>query len=98
MRHDIYEAMKARIKDVGRVYVDSDINYVAPGGWTHYRFFNDGLNDGLRDCDEDYIDAIVQAMQTRNMWNVCQRFYGFLRRWYNDFDGRLLANTPKVSL
>lgn len=101
MRHDIYEAMKARISVVDRKLVceqDGVEEWQLPEGAIFYYFSNEGLNEGLDFYDENFIDAIRHGMMTKNMWNVCQRFYGFLRRWREDFDERLLANTPKVTL
>jgi len=44
----------------------------------------------LESWDTDCVDGILHPMSPRNLWNVCQRFYGFIKH-YKDIDKRLLA-------
>ena len=103
MTREIYEAMKAHISVLSRDEYDrmsreaGDEIVLEPEDLTIYRFNNEGLNDGLDYLDEGYADPIVHAMKTRNMWNVCQRFYGFLRAWHGTgIDERLLKSVSNI--
>ena len=75
MKREIYEELKLRI-------------WLEDG---HWRFDNAWLNEGLSEYDEDYIDCVIHEMESKNIWNVCQRFYSFLK-YYPRFTERLLAN------
>ena len=96
MKREVYEAMKARIsiiprEEARRIDEEAGVKFDIPEWATIYRFSNDGLNDGIADCDVEFVDPIQHAMKTKNMWNVCQRFYGFIRQWFGEsIDDRLL--------
>ena len=85
MTHEIYQAMKARITTMPfasakRAY--DELGWNVPAGSTFWRFDADGLGDD--------VDSLIQPIMTKNIWNVAERFYGFLRH-YDNFDARLLA-------
>ena len=100
MTPEIYEAMKRRIEVItpesdreqyDRLVADyHDMNWDVVWGTPFYHFSPTHLNIGITYFEEDYIDPITQPMTTRNLWNVCQRFYGFIKH-YKDIDKRLLA-------
>ena len=83
MKKAIYDVLKSRIGKV--TYEDGKVSY---------RFFNEGLNEGIEEYDVLYIESIVFDMKVNpaNMWNVCQKCYKYLR-WMvgnTDIDSRLL--------
>lgn len=90
MTPEIYEAMKRRIS------IEPDIDEetremlrMKPLAVTVYHFNAEGLNEGLESWDPNYVDGILHPMSTRNLWNVCQRFYSFINH-YENIDQRLL--------
>ena len=85
MTKEIYEALKERI------HVASDDMLMAY--YEDYPCTDRSLPVywiDLSDIDED-IPGIVQAMRTKNIWNVALRFYGALRQIFDDADVRLLS-------
>ena len=85
MTREIYEAMKRRIAVVPfgtgkRMYDELGWGYGPKS--TFYRFDADGLGDD--------VDSLIQPIDTKNLWNVAERFYSFLRH-YDGIDARLLA-------
>ena len=87
MTREIYEAMKARIRQVEEPeyyyeYPDT------PREYPIFRFFADGLNG---DENYDMIFDIVQAFRTKNLWIVAQQFYKELNWAHMAFDKRLLS-------
>lgn len=87
MNHQVYKAIKARIKVLP--YAESKATYVNRG-WTvfpntvFYYLNVDGLGDDL--------DNLILPMQTTNLWNVAQRFRSFLTHFCKDIDARLMAD------
>ena len=55
-----------------------------------YRFNAEKLNEGLDEYDVLFVDSMVHPMATTNMWNVCERFYSFIRIYGDSIDERLL--------
>ena len=93
MTREIYEAMRRRISitdldNDGREYYEL-MGWPVPKNATFYLFNADGLNEGV-DNVEDEAFSIRQPMYTRNMWNVCQRFYSYIKN-LEKIDKRLLA-------
>ncbi len=93
MTREIYDAMRncVRVAD----YETSKASYEEKG-WSvspkavFYLFDATRLNEGIDDpCDDEWVESIIQPMTTRNMWNVCQRFYSFISGC-KDIDERLL--------
>lgn len=99
MTPEIYEAMKRRIEaitpDNNREQYDKlvedyhTMRFTAVWGMPFYHFNPDGLNTGLSEFDDDYVDGFIQPISTNNLWNVCQRFYSFIKN-YKNIDQRLL--------
>ena len=90
MKREIYEAMKRRMSiEPGIDEETRERLWMRPGDVV-YRFNPNGLNEGLEDWDIDYVDDILHPMSTRNLWNVCQRFYSFIN-YHENIDKRLLA-------
>lgn len=98
MTPEIYEAMKRRITKItpeceDYIYIIGDYRtmfYSVVWGVPFYHFSAEGLNQGLSEFDDDYVDGFIQPISTSNLWNVCQRFYSFIKH-YKDIDKRLLA-------
>ena len=90
MTPEIYEAMKRRISVEPGIDEETRQELRMRPGNVVYHFNADGLNEGLESWDRDYVDGILHPMSSRNLWNVCQRFYGFIKH-YKDIDKRLLA-------
>ena len=98
MSPEIYEAMKRRItkithecedyRSIIEEYRTMDLSVV--WGVPFYDFGAEGLNQGLSEFDDDYVDSFIQPISTNNLWNVCQRFYSFIKN-YKNIDQRLLA-------
>lgn len=92
MTREIYEAMKRRISI--KPLDDEAKEYYKLQGWpvpekaTFYFFNAEGLNEGVEDTEEE-VYSIRHGMTTRNMWNVCQRFYSFIQH-YPNINERLL--------
>lgn len=85
MDKEIYEALKKRIGPAS--------DYQVTVYYEDYPLTDRGLpiyQIDLEGIDED-IPAIVQAMCTKNIWNVAQRFYSTLRQIFDDVDVRLLS-------
>lgn len=89
MTPEIYEAMKRRISVKPDIDKETKERLCMMPDDIVYRFNAEGLNEGLDELDDDYVDPITHPMTTRNMWNVCQRFYSFLRH-HKNIDQRLL--------
>ena len=70
MTREVYNVLKSRI---GKVSYEE--------GRISYRFFNDGLNEGIEEYDVLYLESIVFDMKVNpaNIWNVCQKCYKYLR-------------------
>lgn len=92
MTREIYEALRERISIISQTDADSKMGKsgLFPFPYPIYYFSNAGLNPGLNHYDENYIDNVILQMSTRNLWNVCQRFYSFLSN-YPNINQRLLA-------
>ena len=85
MKREIYEAMQRRIEIMpfasgSRAYDELGWGYRPDS--IFYIFKADGLGDE--------VDSIIQPMETKNIWNVAERFYSFLRI-HDDIDALLLA-------
>lgn len=90
MTREIYEAMKRRISVEPSIDEETRQELRMRPGDVVYRFNPDGLNEGLESWDTDYVGGILHPMSSRNLWNVCLRFYGFIKH-YENIDQRLLA-------
>ena len=100
MTREIYEALKRHIEVItpesdkeqyARLIEDyHTMDCTVVWGTPFYRFFADGLNEGLSEFDADFIDSFIQPIRTRNLWNVCQRFYSFISN-YPNINQRLLV-------
>lgn len=91
---DVYEAMVKRISVVDIKTLsdeEREMMWVRPYQ-TLYRFDSTGLNDSVP--EDEYVDSLVHPMRTKNMWNVCNRFYMFLKN-FKDIDKRLLKSHGK---
>lgn len=88
MNSAIYQAMKKHIRILSVDEMQAACLDIPEKGYLYF-FDSADLNVGLDPYDERYIDSIVHGMTTRNMWNVCQRFYSFAS-WHGDIDSRLL--------
>lgn len=80
MKTEIYNAIKGRISP-----------FTTPEGKDAYLFSNLGLNEGIDEDDVLFIPSIVTDIKSKNLWNVCQKFYKFLG-WLSpeNLDHRLL--------
>lgn len=100
MTPEIYEAMKRRIEVItpesDREQYDrlvEDYHTMCMDvvwGMPFYHFSLTNLNIGISEFDDDYVYSFTQPISTRNLWNVCQRFYGFIKH-HENIDQRLLA-------
>ena len=90
MSPEIYEAMKRLISVEPGIDEEARKRLCMRPGDAVYHFNSDGLNEGLECWDINYVDGILHPMLTRNLWNVCQRFYSFIKH-YENIDQRLLA-------
>ena len=92
LRLDVYEAMKRRIKvlpyDEIKPHYDESGFEVSPDA-IFYMFDPGVVNDGYDELDVDYVDCVIQPIRTKNLWNVCQRFYSLIKD-FEDIDKRLL--------
>ena len=90
MTRKIYEAIRKRISTLPyeeEKPIYDERGWTVPPSHTFYRFDSDGLNVGYG--DDEAIDSMVHPMLTRNMWNVCQRFYSFIK-YHENINERLL--------
>lgn len=73
----IYEALKKRVSVVPFSELDDEsrANMILREDSIVY-FFN---ATGLLDKDGDDLPSIMHPMRTKNMWNVCQRFYWLIK-------------------
>lgn len=91
---DLYEAILRRITVVEMKSLSKEeIDFMRVKPYhTVYRFESTGLNDGAP--EDERIESMIHPMRTKNMWNVCNRFYMFLNN-FKDIDKRLLKSYGK---
>ena len=87
---NLYEAIVKRVTIIDKTTLSAEeIKYMHIKPFhTIYRFDNSGLNDKIRP-GEDKIEAVIHPMKTKNIWNVCNRFYLLLKH-YDGIEEKLL--------